>query len=429
MKVYKFFFSLLLLIFADYSTRSQSITFSELNYNADSTVNSGSWVELYNHTSNSVDISGWNLKDNNDASSFIFPIGTLLDPEERLVVVADSILFSATYPSVTNYIGQISFGFSNDSDEVRLFDNTGLLQVFMEYTDSIPWPEAADGTGRTLELLDANSSPSDPANWFVGCMLGSPGVAFSTCDDALVFDEINYNSDSLLDAGDWIELYNRSLNGINLTGWSFKDSNDDNIYFFPSNTQIAAGGRLVLVYDTLKFKARHPDVSYNGSFDFNLSNDGELVRLFDFAGKIFFSLLYDDDGAWPSGADGDGYTLELLNADGDINQPVSWTDGCIEGSPGFAYDPDCNVGVQEVNSSSFEFTYTFLDDVLQLHSLGDYQKNNKISATIYNAIGQPVLRNIFQDNVKIDTRNFSSGVYIIFLQCGQLRWAEKLFIP
>ncbi len=154
-----------------------------------------------------------------------------------------------------------------------------------------------------------------------------------------------------------------------------------------------------------------------------------MVRLFDFAGTISFSLLYDDDGAWPSGADGDGYTLELLNADGDMNQPGSWTDGCFEGSPGFAYDPDCNVGVQEVNSSSFEFTYTFLDDVLQLHSLGDYQKNNKISATIYNAIGQPVLRNIFQDNVKIDTRNFSSGVYIIFLQCGQLRWAQKLFIP
>jgi hypothetical protein len=411
--------------------KAQSITFSELNYNSDSTTNSGNWVELYNYGSTSIDLSSWYIKDDNSTNIFIFPSGTILQAGARLVVGSDDASFLAEYPSVANYIGEISFNFANDSDEVRLFDNGNNLKVFMHYSDSLPWPEAADGTGRTLELIDPAVSTDDPSNWFVGCMFGSPGEAFTPCDDLLVFDEINYNSDTLLDAGDWVELHNRSLNGINLTGWSFKDSKDDNAFYFPTNTQIPPSGRLVLVHDTAKFKTRHPALTgYLGPFIFNLSNDGELIRLFNSQGRISFSIVYDDDGAWPAPPDGDGYTLELLNAAADMNSYTDWFSGCLEGSPGHAYDPDCNIGIDEATTQLQSLVATVENSWLILHlDGGPGLLNDAFIASIYNDTGSRILDKEFSfPGTRINTMQFLPGIYIISVTNGKAHWSQKIII-
>lgn len=424
---YDAIYTVILLLFS-VSLYAQSITFSELNYNSDSTINSGNWVELYNYGTSALDISGWYLKDDDNSNSFIFPSNTVLQAGGRLVVGNDNAKFTAEFPSVTNYMGEMTFSFGNDSDEVRLFDNAGTQKLFMHYTDSLPWPDAADGTGRTLELSDPNITPDDPSNWFVGCMHGSPGTAFIPCNDPLVFDEINYNSDTLLDAGDWIELYNHSLGGVNLTGWSLKDSKDDNIYFFPANTQIAPGARLVVVHDTLKFKTRHPTTPYIGPFQFNLSNDGELVRLFNYLGKLTFSIVYDDDGDWPAGADGDGYTLELLDASGNMNSSGDWFTGCPEGSPSVAYNPDCNVGIQETADQPAP-TVIYADDHLMIHLTVAQSSSGDYAAAIFNDMGQELLRKNFTGaEAQISTRQFSQGIYILRITGGNIGWSQKFLI-
>ncbi len=408
---------------------SQSLTFSELNYNSDSTTNSSNWVEIYNFGSSSVDLGGWFLKDNNNANLFTFPAGTMLASNTRLVVVNNIAEFTGQFPLVTNYLGEMDFSFGNDADEVRLFDNTGLLKLYMSYTDTLPWPEGADGTGRTLELLDPFIAPDTPSNWFVGCMKGSPGKAFIPCNDPLVFSEINYNSDTLLDSGDWVELYNRSTGGINLTGWSFKDSNDDNPYFFPVNTQIASGARLVLVHDTAKFKVRHPDVTnYVGPFDFNLSNDGELVRIFNFQGKLTFSLVYDDDGDWPAGADGGDYTLELLSATGNMNSYSNWFTGCPEGSPGYEYTPNCNVGIESVASNPLAVVAEQRGDVIFVQ-FGNEIQNQPVSVSLYNLFGLQLLKQeTTGSETYLETGNLPSGIYVLSVKTGNSIWSKKLFI-
>ena len=419
------------LIFASFvgNVCAQSVTFSELNYNSDSTTNSSNWVELYNYGSSSVDLSGWFLKDNNNANLFTFPSGITLAAGARLVVVNSVAEFTGQFPLVSNYLGEMDFSFGNDADEVRLFDNSGLLKLYMSYTDTFPWPEGADGTGRTIELTDPLVSPDTPSNWFVGCMKGSPGKGFTPCDDPLIFSEINYNSDTLLDSGDWIELYNRSTGGINLTGWSFKDSNDDNPYFFPLNTQIASGARLVIVHDTAKFKIRHPDVTnYVGPFDFNLSNDGELVRLFNFQGKLTFSVVYDDDGDWPAGADGGDYTLELLSATGNMNSYSNWFTGCPEGSPGIEYDPNCNVGIESAVNNPLVAMVAQQGDII-LIQFGQNIQNQKFSVSLYNLFGQEFLkRDTAGYETSINTRNLPQGIYVLSVKSGNSFWSKKLFI-
>ena len=421
---YAVFASLLLLGF--YCSNAQSITFSELNYNSDSTTNSGNWVELYNYGTSSLDISGWTLKDDDNAHIFIFPPGTMLLAGGRLVVLDDTVKFKSQYPSVHNYIGQLDFKFGNSGDQVRLFDNTSILKVFMEYADSTPWPKAADGAGRTLELIDPAVTPDDPTNWFVGCMFGSPGAAFSPCNDQLIFSEINYHSDTLLDAGDWVELHNISSNGINLTGWSFKDSHDGNIYFFPTGQQIAASGYLVLVHDTALFKSRHPTVSnYIGPISFNLSNGGELIRLFNYLGKLTFSLVFNDSGNWPEGADGEGYTLELLSPTENMNSPDDWFTGCLEGSPGMAYDPDCNVGISNPESS-LQVSAFYESGALHVFSPNS---NSGLTVTLYNELGQPIMmKHFLGDHLTIDTGNLSSGIYMVAVHNQNSGAVTKIWI-
>ena len=59
-------------------------------------------------------------------------------------------------------------------------DTTGALVDEVSYTDHLPWPPAADGTGRTPELIDASQDNSDPNAWGASSApFGTPGSANS----------------------------------------------------------------------------------------------------------------------------------------------------------------------------------------------------------------------------------------------------------
>ncbi|HRH65390.1 MAG TPA: lamin tail domain-containing protein, partial [Bacteroidia bacterium] len=155
------------------------ITISELNYNADSALNSGDWIELKNFGSQPVDMSGWKLSDGADNHMFVFPTGTVLAAGAYLVVVEDSNKFNSQFPTVSNKLGLLGFNYSNGGDEIRLFDSQGNLYLSFFYSDLAPWPVTADGGGYTCELSNVNGDLNDGNNWFAGCVGGSPGRAYS----------------------------------------------------------------------------------------------------------------------------------------------------------------------------------------------------------------------------------------------------------
>ncbi|MCS6916110.1 MAG: lamin tail domain-containing protein [Chitinophagales bacterium] len=332
---------------------AQSIAVTEVNFNSDSTTTSGDWFELYNYGSTTISLANWVFKDDNNQHQFVFPATVQLAPGARLVVVNDSQKFKNRHPFISNYIGTFNFGLGNDGDQVRLYDAQGNQMVFFEYADSLPWHPAADGSGRTLELRSVALNPNDPNSWFVGCMFGSPGMPFTPCSEQIIFSEINYNPNPLLNAGEWVEVYNRGPTYVNLSTWSFKDSKESNAFYLPQNLQLPPQGRVVLVGDTTLFDAQHPGTPNRyGNFNFNLSNDGELIRLFDFTGTLRFSMVYNDAGDWPKGPDGGSYTLEFSDTTWNVNNPKAWFQGCPGGSPGYAYDPDCITAIPNPSSSS-----------------------------------------------------------------------------
>ncbi len=69
----------------------------------------------------------------------------------------------------------------------------------------------------------------------------------------------------------------------------------------------------------------------------NLSNGGENIKLSFGAGIPIREFEYIDDEPWPTGADGEGYSLVLKEPDTspDHKEPGSWTiSSVVGGSPG-----------------------------------------------------------------------------------------------
>ena len=65
----------------------------------------------------------------------------------------------------------------------------------------------------------------------------------------IVINEINYNSSDQFNSGDWIEIYNNSVDTIDIGLWIIKDNKDDHIFTIPINTNIAPEDYLIFCSD------------------------------------------------------------------------------------------------------------------------------------------------------------------------------------
>ncbi len=159
--------------------------------------------------------------------------------------------------------------------------------------------------------------------------------SFSVFGQSVIINEINYNSAPTADTEDWVEIYNRSDATVIISGWILKDSNDDNEFVIPGNTFLEAGAYLVIYRDEGDFEAVHANVDNKvGPFDFNFSNGGELIRLFNSSSALIDQVEYDDEGDWPTGPDGTGPTLELRSPDLNNDLASSWSTSTGNGTPG-----------------------------------------------------------------------------------------------
>jgi hypothetical protein len=145
-------------------------------YNAPDEEDPQDWIELYNPNENSLNISGWVVKDEDDEHEFIIPDNTIISDEGYLVIAQSQTDFTAIYPNVELIIGDMGFGLGGGGDQVRLYNATGILVDSVEYDNSDPWPTEADGTGYTLELKEADLDNTLAKNWAASQQyLGTPG--------------------------------------------------------------------------------------------------------------------------------------------------------------------------------------------------------------------------------------------------------------
>ncbi len=162
-------------VFEAFPDSGKPVVINEINYNSDRRFDTEDWVELYAQYGDH-DLSRFILRDGNDNNQFIFPEGTTLLQGQYLIVVRDSTDFDSLFPNVENVIGDMDFNFSNNGEQIRLYDARGGLYDSIAFNDSNSWPQGTDGGGHTLELIDPMLSGDSSAHWRASPLPhGSPG--------------------------------------------------------------------------------------------------------------------------------------------------------------------------------------------------------------------------------------------------------------
>ncbi len=323
------------------SEKPLALSISEIHYHPDSTLDGGNWIELHNYGLTPLELTNWSLKSKHYWDKFVFADGITIPENGYLVVCQDTNLFKANYPEVSNFIGSTGYGWSNKNDSISVFNAHNELVLFVRYSDEAPYPECADGWGRSMENYHLDETNSNGESWFCGCIGGSPGRPYSACEEQLTITEINYN-DALTsyNPGDWFEIRNNTDTPINVNGYQFKDASASNTYLLPDIT-IPANGYWVFSNNLFFFNQQHASVlNVSGGFDFGLSGT-DVIRLYSSDGMIVNSVMYRNDGDWPLTPSISNYTLEAVE---DVNSQnpnlaSSWFAGCEGGSPGQAYSP------------------------------------------------------------------------------------------
>ncbi len=153
------------------------------------------------------------------------------------------------------------------------------------------------------------------------CIFLSP-VVICAADSDVIINEIHYHPDGDFEKEEFIELYNRSDNSIDLTGWAFSRGIT---YLFPDGTQIAAHGYLVIarnMVEASKFTSRS---TLLGDYEGTLSNNGEKLTLYNANGEIADSVQYKDSSPWVTSPDGSGASLERISPFAASDNPYNWT--------------------------------------------------------------------------------------------------------
>ncbi|MEG0275794.1 MAG: lamin tail domain-containing protein [Coprobacillus sp.] len=275
------------------------IVINEVESDGDAT----DWIEVYNTSSDPIDISGWYMLDND-------PIGHAAD----VTPVASGTILQPKAVYVFDQNKNFTFGLGK-ADSASIFTSGGAL------VDEYTWSSHAtgvyaripDGTG---EFVDTANSTKDDLN---------------IVTNKVVLNEIQSNDPDGKD--DWIELANPTNQELDISGLVIKDSEDTHSYTIPTGTTIPANGYKVI---------------YKSEFNFGLGKD-DSVRLYENTNLIESATWTGDTnptwGLYPD-VNGKEYrstkeaTPGAANKFSDIPEVISWN------------------GSQEVKTSDL----TFLED-------------------------------------------------------------------
>ena len=164
---------------------ADNLTISEINYHPSDNYPATEFIELLNTSPTEIiDLTEVAFTTGLD---FTFPVNTLLNPGERIVVVENIAAFTDLYGDFMKIAGEFFklTNLANSGEPLVLSAADGSVIADFTYNDKDPWPEFADGEGCTLTLIHGHANPelSMASNWRCSAARhGSPGT-----DDSLVF--------------------------------------------------------------------------------------------------------------------------------------------------------------------------------------------------------------------------------------------------
>jgi regulation of enolase protein 1 (concanavalin A-like superfamily) len=272
------------------------------------------YIELYNHSTNSVDLSGCILTDNPDTNKFVIPSGTILPPRGFVFYSETNMNFQL------NAMGEKIYFFKPDRSRVL---------------DAVQFGAQQNGvaTGRL----------PDGANDFYRLSAKTPGAANAPIlRSDVVINELMYDPISGNDDDQYVELYNRGTNTINLGGWQLKGGAT---FQFSTNSILATNSYMVVARNLANLFAKYPNLNSTntvGNFNGKLSHSGEYIALTmpaehhitngiggtitNIINIVVNDLNYSSGGRWSQWSSGGGSSLELIDPNSNNRLAANWAD-------------------------------------------------------------------------------------------------------
>lgn len=145
---------------------------------------------------------------------------------------------------------------------------------------------------------------------------------------AIVINEIHYHP--LSEQGndyEFVELTNTGSQIMDLSGYTFAGID----FTFAENTTIVPGEYVIICKNADIYAGKAGQVF---QYDGKLSNKGEPLFLLDTNEHIVDYVQFDDNGEWPQSADGEGFSLELVDSGLVNSMAENWKAVTMNGTPG-----------------------------------------------------------------------------------------------
>jgi hypothetical protein len=186
---------------------------------------------------------------------------------------------------------------------------------------------------------------------------------------SIVLSEILYHPPGEATAStEFIELYNSSPIGEDLSGWKLRGDVD---FTIPDGTLLAGGRFLVIAANPDALRATGVTGTILGPWTGVLSNNKGTVRVRKASGGIVLETNYDDVMPWPLAADGAGHSLVLARPAFGESRPEAWAASRnLGGSPGAA-DPSARTALEAVVISEiFAVPDANAEEFVEFHNPG-----------------------------------------------------------
>ncbi|MBN2001650.1 lamin tail domain-containing protein [candidate division KSB1 bacterium] len=239
----------------------------------------------------------------------------------------------------------------------------------------------------------------------------------------VVLNEIMYSPAS--GKGEWIEIFNRSDEPVELRGWSVADADTNKAVFLSDFSRVLNPGQYgVIGLDTvylsdsaLKIPVKSP----------SLSNNADTLWLRDGTGTVIDRLFYENSMGGLT-----GYSLERISPDTDTNERSNWTtcvnkDGHTAGRENSVYTRIVPSDIRiSVSPDPFSPDGDGVDDVTAvLYRCPALTVN--VNIKIYDILGRLVRflqnnhpsgsqRTVFWDGRNDQGQRCKMGIYIVLLQ-------------
>ncbi len=272
------------------------------------------YIELYNHSNSDVDLSGCWLSDDIATNKFRIPDKTTIPARGFLSFDQNQLGFSLDAAGETLFLV--------DSNATRVLDAIR----FGGQENGVASGRSPDGSP-TIRRLTSPTPGAPNAPWRI---------------EEVVINEIMYSPISGESEDEYVELYNRSTNEVDLSDWRFTSGINFRI---PNGNRLSPGGYLVVAKSVARLLANYPHLNMTntvGDYSGTLRNSGDRITLAkpdriistnDLGDVVTHTIpivvdevSYSAGGRWGKWSDGGGSSLELIDPNADPLRPSNWAD-------------------------------------------------------------------------------------------------------